>query len=636
MADAPSHDELPKATSSYLRRYGIDSVWAHLALNLASALMLTLAFPKPGWAAMAFFAPVPIGVLAMRTTRLWTLAWTTLLVFTGWWSLRVGWLGAVSPGAPWGMGLLCGTYMMVMAVALARVQRRFRSALTLTLPVFWVAQEAARSAWPWGGFPWFSLGSSQAMWKPTDSTAVPIPSGLLVQSADLFGVLTVSFLVAMTAGLIVDLIARPMTKRLPTGKVRVRRTVVFAVAGWVVCFAGALVYGYMSLAAHDSPSTGPETRTATITVIQTNVPQSNKMEGTSAEHYRRRMADWDRLFDLTKLALAESPDADLVVWPETMVLRPINDEYVAILDTWLAVGAQAEADGVLAEDEELVAQVELATRERAFRTRIDAFAVQYDTPIIAGGRAQYVDEDERLMNSAFLVVPGAESYPRYSKQWLVPFGEYVPGPRWTRQWFHDNISPYDYDYTLKRGERPVVFEVELAPASRHDAGIGEGDEEAPRATDTPLRLATPICFEDAVGSACREMVYANDGTKRVDLLVNLTNDGWFAGTHQGYQHLQLASLRCIENRVPMARSVNTGVSGFIDSSGRVTQVVSVGGKSQEVDGHATAQVQLDTRKTLYGRVGEAGPVGVGLTATLLLLGTWVPRRLLSSRRHRIG
>ncbi|MFI4862120.1 MAG: apolipoprotein N-acyltransferase [Phycisphaerales bacterium JB063] len=611
MADEPSQDTLPQATSSYLRRYGIDSVWAHLALNLASALMLTLAFPKPGWAVMAFFAPVPIGVLAMRTTRMWTLAWTTLLVFTGWWSLRVGWLGSVSPGAPWGMGVLCGTYMMVMVVALARVQRRFRAALTLTLPIFWVAQEAARSAWPWGGFPWFTLGSSQAMWKPAVSDAVPLLSGYLVQSADLFGVLTVSFLVAMTAGLIVDLIARPMTKRLATGKVRVRRTVIFAAACWALCFGGALVHGYQALAAGRAVSADPGKRTATLAVIQTNVPQSNKMEGSSAEHHRRRMADWDRLFELTRAALTDAPETDLIVWPETMVLRPINDEYVSILDTWLAVGEQARADGVLAEDEELAAQVALAERERAFRSRIDEFAVQYDTPIIAGGRAQYVDEDERLMNSAFLVVPGSDSYPRYSKQQLVPFGEYVPGPGWIRQWFHDTLSPYDYDYTLKRGERPVVFEVAL-PA----------DAE-------PLRVATPICFEDAVGHICREMVYANDGTKRVDVLVNLTNDGWFAGSHQGYQHLQLASLRCIENRVPMARSVNTGVSGFIDSSGRITEVVSVSGKAQEVDGHAAVEVGLDGRKTLYGRIGEAGPVGTGLTAVLLLLGTWIPRRLRS-------
>ncbi|MEM9414092.1 MAG: apolipoprotein N-acyltransferase [Planctomycetota bacterium] len=608
MTDAPSQDELPRATSSYLRRYGIDSVWAHLALNLASVLMLTLAFPKPGWAVMAFFAPVPIGVLAMRTTRLWTLTWTTMLVFTGWWSLRVGWLGAVSPGAPWGVGLVMGVWMTLMVVALARVQRRFRAALTLTLPVFWVAQEAVRSAWPWGGFPWFTIGSSQAMWKPTDSAAVPFPSGYLVQSADLFGVLTVSFLVVMTAGLIVDLIARPITKRLATGKVRVRRTVVVAVIIWVACFAGAMAYGGMSLAAHDSPSVGPAKQAATITVIQTNVPQSNKMEGSSAEHFRRRMEDWDRLFELTRQALIESPDTHLVVWPETMVLRPINDEYVANLDTWLAVGAQAEADGVLEGDAELAAQVESAAWDRTFRTRIDAFALQYDTPIIAGGRAQYVDDDERLMNSAFLVVPGADSYPRYSKQQLVPFGEYVPGPRWVRQWFHDTLSPYDYDYTLKEGERPVVFAV--------DAGWSA----------QPLRVATPICFEDVVGPICREMVYGNDGLKRVDLLVNLTNDGWFAGTHQGYQHLQLAALRCIENRVPMARSVNTGVSGFIDSDGRVTKVVSVGGRSQEVDGHATTQIALDPRVTLYGRIGEAGPVGVGLTAVVLLAGTWLPPR----------
>ena len=610
MADDFKHDEHPRATSSYLRRYGIDSVLAHLALNLASVLMLTLAFPKPGWAAMAFFAPVPIGVLAMRSTRLWTLAWTTLLVFTVWWSLRVGWLSAVSPGAPWGMGLMLGGYMMVMVVALARVQRRFRTSMALTLPMFWVTQEAAHSVWPWGGFPWFTLGSSQAMWKPATSMSVPFPSGYLVQSADLFGVLTVSFLVAMTAGLIVDLIARPMTKRLASGKVRVRRTIIVAGGLWVVCFGGAMVHGVRSIAASDALDANPEQRTALITVIQTNVPQSNKMEGTSADLFARRMADWDRLFELTKLALADTPETDLIVWPETMVLRPINDEYIRRLDAELAVGALAAQDGLMEDDEQLRMQYERLQWDRAFRSRIDDFSRLQDVTIVAGGRAQYVDDDERLMNSAFFVEPGAAMYPRYSKQQLVPFGEYIPGPAWVKSFFIEHFSPYgpDNDYTLKEGARAVVFELEAS-------GLSE-----------PLRIATPICFEDAVGRICREMVYANDGTKRVDVLVNLTNDGWFAGTHQGYQHLQLASLRCIENRVPMARSVNTGVSGFVDSTGRLQRVVSVEGESQEVDGHASYRVVLDSRETLYGRVGEAGPIGVGLTAVLLSLGTLVPRR----------
>ena len=254
----------------------------------------------------------------------------------------------------------------------------------------------------------------------------------------------------------------------------------------------------------------------------------------------------------------------------------------------------------------------------AYRDRLDAYVAGSRVPMIVGGRAKFVADDDRLMNSAFLIEPGADSYPRYSKQQLVPFGEYIPGPGWIKSYFIEHLSPYGpgVDYTLRPGERATVFEVE----------VDRGDVSDLASLPESFRAAAPICFEDVVGHLCREMVYGNTGEKRVDVLVNVTNDGWFAGTHQGWQHMQIASLRCIENRVPMVRSVNTGVSGFIDSSGRVTQVVGSDGKSQEVAGHATAVVTLDQRTTLYGRIGEAGPVGVGLTAVLLLLLTRVPPR----------
>ncbi len=601
MADAP--DKTPDPPTSYLRRYGVRTVWSHLALNFACVLLLTLAFPKPGWSVLAFFAPIPIGVLAMRTTRLWTLAWTTMVVFTGWWGLRLLWLTAISPAAPWGVAVVMSLWMTAMVVALAQVQRRFRAPMTLVLPVFWVTQEWLRGSVPWGGFPWFTLGSSQAMWQP--GAALPMPGGYLVQTADLFGALTVSFLVAMTAGFIVDLIAQPMTKRNAMGKPRPRRTVVFATLMWCGGFFGALLYG-VSAVGHKLVAPAGSPGGAVLSVVQTNVPQSNKNAGTPEQRAR----DWDALFDLTDAALAGDPAPDLVVWPETMVLRPINDEYQRIVQGWIEIGGEAAEAGRLSEDAELERLYNASLAERAYRDRLDRYAAEQGVPLVVGGRAQYVADDERLMNSAFLIEPGAATYPRYSKQQLVPFGEYIPGGSWVKGMFMRYFSPYgpDRDYTLRPGERPVVFAVEVT---------GRPGE---------LRIATPICFEDVVGPLCRRMVYAPDGTKRADVLVNLTNDGWFAGTHQGWQHLQLATLRCIENRVPMARSVNTGVSGFIDSTGQVTEVVTAGGQSQEVAGHATATVGLDNRTTLYARVGEAGPIGTGVAAGLLWLGVWVPRR----------
>ncbi len=143
------------------------------------------------------------------------------------------------------------------------------------------------------------------------------------------------------------------------------------------------------------------------------------------------------------------------------------------------------------------------------------------------------------------------------------------------------FSPYDFDYTLSPGpsDAPTVFTIRTARS--HEA----------------VRLVTPICFEDIDASLCAKMLRGN-GAKRADALVNLTNDGWFRGGENA-QHLQAAVFRSIENRVPMARCVNTGISAFIDSTGRVTQKIDA-----RTEGTAIATLWLDSRYTLYTRFGD--------------------------------
>jgi len=107
--------------------------------------------------------------------------------------------------------------------------------------------------------------------------------------------------------------------------------------------------------------------------------------------------------------------------------------------------------------------------------------------------------------------------------------------------------------------------------------------------------------------------------KRCDVLINITNDGWFTGSSQGLQHFQIAVMRCIENRVPMARAVNTGVSGFIDSSGRVGPMVVVDGNIQQVDGFAVHTVMPDDRYTLFGTVGMIPVTLLTITTCVMVL-----------------
>ncbi|MEM1355171.1 MAG: apolipoprotein N-acyltransferase [Planctomycetota bacterium] len=582
MATGPETDVFPTGkhrTSSYLRRFGISSAVAHLALCIGTAVLLTLAFPRPGWSFMAHFALVPAGVLVMRTTSLRRLAWTSYLVFFLWWMLRLLWLREVSPIAPVGTALVMGGYFSLTLVALAAVQRRFRGTMTATLPVFWCAQEALRSRFPWGGFGWFNLSASQANWR------VGQPAGLLVQNADLFGELTVSFLIGMTSGLLVDLIARPISKRGARGRLRPRRTIVVAALVWGGLILSALLYGRHRIQqAQALLADGP-----TITVIQTNVPQDNKVSSTPEQRAERE----DELFVLSEQAVRDHPDTALIVWPETMAPYPVNPE-------WLTGQRFYVNDNSVALDQ-----------------RIQQFTSDWGVSLLVGSPSLLVDPGTGTIsekNSAVYYPPEGRYPNTYSKRYLVPFGEFVPGPGPLRSLFlrftpRDPTTGEIIDYSIRPGEATVIYPV----PTLEDEG-------------TDLRVVTPICYEDAVGPYCLDLVYAPGGEKRADLMVNLTNDAWYAGTVQGYQHLQIATLRCIETRTPMARSVNTGVSGFIDSLGRVEELVQIDGQHQEIAGSASRRIRIDPRTSPYARTRQGLAVGVCAMSLLLLLGTLVPHR----------
>jgi apolipoprotein N-acyltransferase len=117
------------------------------------------------------------------------------------------------------------------------------------------------------------------------------------------------------------------------------------------------------------------------------------------------------------------------------------------------------------------------------------------------------------------------------------------------------------------------------------------------------------------------MVYDGGAPKRADVLVNLSNDGWF-GEFDSERVLQakIARYRCIENRVPMARVVNTGTSVAIDSAGRVIGRIGEGRYgTPRIPGSLLAKTQIDARRTLYGRIGGVWPWSCLVASALGLL-----------------
>jgi len=168
-------------------------------------------------------------------------------------------------------------------------------------------------------------------------------------------------------------------------------------------------------------------------------------------------------------------------------------------------------------------------------------------------------------NSAYLSGPDGKIVGRYDKIHLVPFGEYVP-----------------LGEVLKLGS----------------LGEGIGDfksgEEVINLSLPQGKFGVLICFEIIFPDLCRRFV-----KNGANFLVTITNDAWFGRTSAPYQHLAIATFRAVENRVFIARAANTGISGFIDPTGKILRK---GGIFKEEA--ITGVIHLSDTKTFYTLYGD--------------------------------
>jgi apolipoprotein N-acyltransferase len=103
-----------------------------------------------------------------------------------------------------------------------------------------------------------------------------------------------------------------------------------------------------------------------------------------------------------------------------------------------------------------------------------------------------------------------------------------------------------------------------------------------------------ICYEIIFPGLVRKFF-----TRGGDFMVTMTNDAWFGKTAGPYQHFTMAVFRAIENRKPVIRAANTGISGLIDSSGRIKAATALFTR-QIVPG----QVKMDNTMTFYTKYGD--------------------------------
>jgi apolipoprotein N-acyltransferase len=576
---------------------GLRSIPQYLLMLASTGVLLWASYPWPAVAPLAHFALAPAAVAALRAHHPRRLLWTAWLVFFAWWLVMAGWIIPVTFGGYLGLCALMAVYPTLGLLLLRWFHQRYRSAMVLTLPMVWVALEMVRSQFLAGGFGWFTLAQTQAGFLPE------LTPGVLLQSADIFGEYGLSFLVGMSNGLVTDLCIRSWRKPARAGRLRWSRTLRVGLLIWGATYLAAWSYGTWRIGRWDAITRpGP-----VVAVIQTNVAQDNR----NAPTREQEQADWNDLLHLSRTAVnTAAMPVEMVVWPET-VAPALNEDALAGLDSSRAAAAD-------------IAQL---ARDRGVHLVVGSLALMDWQPRTDPATGEQYFVPNRKHNSVYFFYPdGIASVARYDKVHRVPFGEFIPWVEdWplVKDWFIRVFSPYDFDYTVQRGAGVLRFDmpyrVKSSQSSQSSPAQGSGHETR------LVRFATPICFEDTVGRLDRAMVYDDQGRKQADLLVNLTNDGWFAGWAQGPQHVQLAAIRCVENRVPMARAVNTGISGFIDSLGRVGPLVEADGQLQQVAGSAVERVRLDPTVTLFGAVGR-WPVTLMAAFTALMAAAGVLRR----------
>ncbi len=244
-------------------------------------------------------------------------------------------------------------------------------------------------------------------------------------------------------------------------------------------------------------------------------------------------------------------------------------------------------------------------------------------------------------NSVLVYRPGQDEPQRYDKIHLVLFGEFIPFRRGHLHRFYNylnSIMPWTEEYSLTAGSDYKVF-----------------DAQAPSQDGRTYRFGSPICYEITMSDACRRFGYGAVG-KRADLLINLSNDGWFLYKSELPQHLAIAVFRAVENRVGVVRSVNTGISAAIDPKGHIIDAMFRDGQWRQpvpprpfaaaanrpqppyrgFTGVLNQQVPVDGTITLYMRWGNWLPTGCMIASAALLLAWWVDRSLDRGQAHPAG
>lgn len=294
-----------------------------------------------------------------------------------------------------------------------------------------------------------------------------------------------------------------------------------------------------------------------------------------------------------RVALIQS-DIDQLHWTNASLDTSLDITRSLILET-----RDREPDLIVLPESGVFTYLE---RRGDVKRRVEGWSKAVDAPMVVGslhwepapGNPYY---RYRVYNTAFFIDTAGEAYDRYHKIMLVPVSEAMP--------FEADI--------------PILGRLNLG-----EADFKRGTEHAVFRSGG-LRLAPFICYEVIFPGFVRKRVEGG-----ANLLVNITNDGWFGRSSGPYQHAAMARMRSIENGVSLARCANSGISMAVDQFGRI-----VGKTGLYTRTVLTADLAAGRLGTLYARLGD-WPVYLSALAAVAALAVAFARRFAGRRRSRRG
>jgi apolipoprotein N-acyltransferase len=517
-------------------------------LAFLGSLLLWAAFPPVDFWALAWIAPVP-WVLMIRRQELdgrrpyfvlWLAGFAFWLAALHWlrlpyWATGFGWVALAAYFA----------FYVPVFVGLSRTAvHQVHVPVILAAPVVWTGLELARGHLL-TGMTMASLGHTQYRFLE------------LIQISDLAWAYGVSYVVMFVAACLAAV--------LPCGK---EPRKMWPILPAMLMLAAVLGYGYVRIAGNE---TSPGARIALIQgSIDSQFGRGEQLREEMFQHYLHLSLD----------AVEKYGRLDLIVWPEAYFAYPLilYDADAGARDP------EVKKAGLTLEQFRQNLRSGEADSRRAFANT----AAQLRAPMLVGLDAEhYTADGMRVYNTAAYISASGELLGRYDKMHLVTFGEYIPFARYFK-WLH-NFSPLTMDITA--GTQPAAFKIHAAPASTQTLAPSAGRD---------ILIAPNICFESVLPHVIRRQINILKGEgKEPDVLVNMTNDGWFWGSSELDMHLACGVFRAVEFRKAFLIAANTGFSAWIDADGRIIEQ-----GPRRSTATLLAEVRVDHRRSWYLAYGD--------------------------------